>query len=154
MILGRAHLADLPAISGLEGAGFDHAAWSSDAWRGEIEADDRLVLVARSLADDAVIGVATFQAVYEVADLHRVVVRGDRRGQGVGRRLVRAGVEWAAALGAERMMLEVDVANVAARRLYDGLGFAPVSIRRDYYGAGLDALVMSLDLGASWRETA
>ena len=154
MILGRAHLADLPAIAGLEDEGFDHAAWSPDAWRGELQAHDRLVLVARSLADDAVIGVAPFQPVFEVGDLHRVVVRADRRGQGIGRRLVRAGAEWAGALGAERMMLEVDVTNVAARRLYGGLGFAPVSKRREYYGAGRDALVMSLDLGAFWRETA
>lgn len=154
MILARASLGDLAAITALECAGFDHASWSADAWRGEIVADDRLVLVARTLVDDDVIGVVTVQTVLETADLHRVVVRPDRRGEGIGRRLVRAGVEWAAAMGAQRMLLEVDVANVAARRLYDGLGFVPLSKRRDYYGQGLDALVMALDLGASWRETA
>lgn len=154
MILARASLADLDAITALEGAGFDHASWSADAWRGEIEADDRLVLVARALVDGAVIGVATVQTVLDVADLHRVVVRTDRRGEGIGRRLVRAGVEWAAARGARRMLLEVDVANVAARRLYDRLGFEPVSKRRDYYGPGLDAFVLGLELGESWKETA
>lgn len=152
--MARAALADLPAIVGLERAGFEHAGWSADSWRGEIEADDRFVLLARSLAEDEVIGVATFQAVVDSADLHRVVVRADRRGQGVGRRLLRAGIEWAAAAGAERMLLEVAVANVAARRLYERLGFAPIAKRRDYYGAGLDAVVMSLELRESWRETA
>ena len=54
MILARASLADLAAITALECAGFDHASWSADAWRGEIVADDRLVLVARTLVDDDV----------------------------------------------------------------------------------------------------
>lgn len=141
MIIARAHHEDLTAIALLEEEAFTHGRWSQDAWRGELEASDRHVLLARSFAGE-VVGVATFAHVCEVADLNRVIVRADRRGEGIGRRLVRAGIEWAEALGVERMILEVAVENEAARALYDSLGFEAISRRRDYYGPSQDAVIM------------
>lgn len=145
MIVTRALEADLDAIVALESDGFDHARWSRDSWHSELVADDRHVLVSRNVADE-VVGVATFQTTGEVADLHRVVVRSDVRGQGIGRRLVQAGLEWAEAMGADQMMLEVEAGNEFAHRLYENMGFEPVHQRPDYYGAGLHALVMSRPL--------
>lgn len=153
MIITRAAQTDLPAIVGLEREGFDHASWSEDAWRDEITSTDRHVLVCRD-HDEGVIGVATFQTVADVADLHRVVVRADQRSRGVGRTLVYAGFEWAEAMGADEMMLEVEYDNVAARTLYARLGFTPVSRRDDYYGAGRHALVLSRPLRAHMLEGA
>jgi ribosomal-protein-alanine N-acetyltransferase len=43
-------------------------------------------------------------------------------------------------------MLEVEISNEAAIALYQSMGYEKISIRRDYYGAGLDAHVMSKDL--------
>lgn len=151
MIFSRAALTDLPAIAALEAEGFDTARWSAEAWQAEIEGADRHVLVARQAATDEVVGVATFQVVADAADLHRVVVRGDHRGRGIGRRLVRAGVDWAEARGADRMLLEVESENEAALGLYTALGFQPIARRSDYYAPGLHALVMELPLG---RESA
>lgn len=146
MILSRASLADLPQIASLEREGFERAGWSPDAWRDEIVGADRHVLVARD-ADGAVVGVATFQAVADVADLHRVVVRSDQRGHGIGRLLVLAGIDWARATGAERVLLEVEVDNAPARALYEGIGFVVLGRRADYFGPGADALVMELGVG-------
>ncbi len=144
MIIAQATTDDLDAIVALESEGFDHACWSRDAWAAELTGADRHVLVARS--PGGVVGVATFQTVAEVADLHRVVVRADRRGEGIARRLFTAGTEWAEAMGAERMMLEVEVGNEAALTAYERFGFEPVGRRADYYGPGRDALVMARDL--------
>lgn len=144
MIIGQATTADLDAIGALEVEGFEHAIWSRDAWASELDADDRHVLVART--PDGVVGVATFQTVAEVADLHRVVVRADRRGRGIAHRLLTAGMEWAEAMGAGRMVLEVEVGNAAALQLYDRFGFLPLGRRADYYGPGLHALVMARTL--------
>lgn len=145
MIVARAVADDLDAIESLEREGFDHARWSRDAWRSELEGADRYVLVVRS--PEGVVGVATFQTVADSADLHRVVVRTDHRGQGIARRLITAGMEWAEAMGAERMLLEVEWDNAAALRLYDRFGFVPLARREDYYGAGRHAVVMSHPLG-------
>lgn len=153
MILSRATLADLPQIAVLEREGFEHAGWSPDAWRDEIDGADRHVLVARD-ADGAVVGVATFQVVADVADLHRVVVRADQRGRGIGGRLVLAGIDWAQASGAQRVLLEVEAENAPALALYERLGFRPVGRRADYYGVGVHALVMELALREADRSIA
>ncbi len=57
-----------------------------------------------------------------------------------------AGLEWAAATGADRMLLEVRHDNRGAIALYEKFGFTAISHRRDYYGAGADAVVMQASL--------
>ncbi len=155
MIICRALVSDLADIVELEVGGFEHAQWSESAWLEELTSDDRHVLVTRDM-NQAVTGVATFQTVADTADLHRVVVRSDVRGQGIGRLLVQAGLEWAEAMGATQMLLEVESNNSVAIRLYQNMGFEPIHRRPDYYGEGLHALVMSRPLNQphEWLEIA
>lgn len=142
MIITHARHHDLSGILELERAGFDPGEqWSESAWAEELDSPERYVL-ARLDRDARIMGVATFSCVADMADLLRVVVRPDVRGHGVGASLVRAGLEWAAAVGARRMLLEVRPDNKPAIALYRGLGFAKVTTRRDYYGPGKDAVVM------------
>ena len=54
--------------------------------------------------------------------------------------------EWATAQGSIAMMLEVKVDNIEAIGLYESLGYSKLNIRKDYFGSGLNALVMRLDL--------
>jgi len=69
---------------------------------------------------------------------------------GLGWRLMQAALREAKMRGAEDVFLEVDDTNVAARRLYDKLGFANVGERKAYYaaadGSRSTALVMRRDL--------
>lgn len=147
-VIDRAGAADLDAIMALERDGFDAGArWSDASWRAELTGPDRCVLVDR---DGTVVrGVATFQVVAEVADLHRVVVAPDRRGRGIARALVGAGLAWAAGRRARHVLLEVEHDNVAALALYRPLGFTELARRRDYYGAGRHALVMRRELAGA-----
>ncbi len=151
MIVEPAERADMAAIGALERAGFDHARWSDDAWAEELAGADRHVLVARDAGD--VVGVATFSVAFETAELLRVIVRPDRRGEGIAHRLIDRGIGWARDAGADRLMLEVEVGNAPARYLYDALGFETLARRTDYYGEGRDALVMSLGIGAHKEAT-
>ncbi len=152
MIVSRATVRDLDQILALEESGFDRSRWSRTAWLAELEADDRYVLVARD-SDGAAVAVATFSAVADTADLLRVIVAPEHRGQGLARALVRAGVQWAQAFGATRLLLEVEESNESARRLYDRSGFRPVARRDDYYGTGRHALVCALDLATVGRRS-
>lgn len=149
MIITHARHDDLADIIGLERGGFDQAEqWSEAAWAEELASPDRHVL-ARLDRDARIMGVATFSYVHDMADLHRVVVRSDMRGHGIGASLLRAGLDWAAAVGARRMLLEVSPDNKSAVALYRRLEFEPISTRRDYYGPGRDALVMQRTLGTA-----
>ncbi|MBN9106572.1 MAG: GNAT family N-acetyltransferase [Propionibacteriaceae bacterium] len=142
MIIQQARPEHLDGILALEQDGFSDAEqWSRHAWAEELEADDRLVL-AHTDADGSVIGVANFGCVEDMADLNRVVVHRNARGRGVAAQLIQAGIDWAEALGATRMLLEVRTDNDPAVGLYSRLGFDRISLRRDYYGPGLDAVVM------------
>ncbi|MCC6497405.1 MAG: GNAT family N-acetyltransferase [Propionibacteriaceae bacterium] len=152
MIISHARPADLDNIVELERSGFDAAEqWSAEAWAEELSSPDRYVL-ARLDLEARIIGVATFSCVEDMADLHRVIVRPEQRGRGIGASLVRAGLDWANAVGARRMLLEVSPENHAAVALYRRLGFEPISTRRDYYAPGRHALVMLRPLrdGDAW----
>lgn len=144
-VISSAIPADLDAIMALERAGFDVGArWSEASWTAELSGSDRCVLVVRD--GTRLAGVATFQAVADVADLHRVVVAPEERGRGIGRVLIEAGIDWAAEQCADRMLLEVEHDNAPAVALYHRLGFAELARRNDYYGAGRHALVMQKEL--------
>lgn len=142
MIFGPAREQDIAQIMTVEDHSFEAAErWGEQAWRDELAAADRFVVVGRTV-DGEVGAAATFQQVAETADLHRIMVAPALRGQGIAGRLMGAGMEWAAGAGAERMLLEVRHDNEHAIALYEKFGFAPIARRRDYYGPGVDAVVM------------
>ena len=145
MIVYRAKPEDLDAIMALEASGFDHAGWSRESWAGELTEPHRQVLAYRD-ADHRIVAVATLHLVADFADLLRVVVTPERRGQGIARKLLIASILMAQAAGAVRILLEVEEDNASALAVYARLGFTPIDRRRDYYGPGLHALVMELPI--------
>jgi ribosomal protein S18 acetylase RimI-like enzyme len=58
--------------------------------------------------------------------ISNLAVHPDHRGRGIARRLVEAGIGMARGKSAKRISLEVRTQNAAARRLYEGFGFAQV----------------------------
>lgn len=151
MIFGAAREADVDALLELESGAFSPwERWGRQAWLDEIAADDRLVITARD-ADDRVMAAATFQCVLDTADLHRIMVARERRGEGTAGQMMRAGMEWAQAIGAIRMLLEVREDNEAALALYEANGFELIARREDYYGPSVHALVMEASLGQDGR---
>jgi ribosomal-protein-alanine N-acetyltransferase len=80
------------------------------------------------------------------ADVLTVGVVPAQRGKGVAKALMALITDWAKEQGSIAMMLEVKVDNAEAIGLYQSLGYSQLNIRKDYFGAGLDALVMRLEL--------
>jgi ribosomal-protein-alanine N-acetyltransferase len=77
-------------------------------------------------------------------------VRRDQQRCGIGRRLVAAFMEAARESGVCNIFLEVASGNVAARRLYEDLGFVQAGRRPRYYrqpgGGAEDALTLTVVL--------
>lgn len=106
------------------------------------------------LASPGVIAVAEddgfilIRFVVDEAEILTLAVRPSARRAGVGARLLDEAVVRAAALGAERVFLEVAEGNVAARALYARRGFVEAGRRRGYYshvdGSREDALALTL----------
>lgn len=94
-------------------------------------------------------GFILIRVVADEAEILTLAVRPPAWRGGLGARLVEAAVVRAAALGAERMFLEVAEDNAAARALYARAGFHEAGRRRGYYaradGSREDALVLALN---------
>jgi [ribosomal protein S18]-alanine N-acetyltransferase len=135
---------DADAIAGLERESFGDDAWSDTLVDLELTAPGRVVVAAEQ--DDTIVGYASAAVIADVADLTRIAVRPSARRAGVARALLGALLERAAESGAERMMLEVADTNEPALGFYTASGFAEVARRVDYYGRGVDAVVMERPL--------
>ncbi|MFF5982654.1 GNAT family N-acetyltransferase [Streptomyces olindensis] len=71
----------------------------------------------------------------------------DRRGRGLGRRLMLAALHRLGSDGAVEARLAVRADDEAALGLHTSLGFVPEGdVRRDYYGPGEDRLLLRLGL--------
>jgi ribosomal protein S18 acetylase RimI-like enzyme len=71
----------------------------------------------------------------------------DQRGRGLGRRLMLEVLRRLRADAVREVRLTVEPANAAAIMLYRSLGFSSdEGVRKDYFGAGEDRLVMTLGL--------
>ncbi len=89
------------------------------------------------------LAMALIRAIAGEAELLTIAVPRARRGEGLGRRLVEAGMDAARAAGAEQMFLEVSDRNAPAEALYRKCGFTDAGRRKGYYKDGSDALVLA-----------
>jgi ribosomal-protein-alanine acetyltransferase len=133
---------DADAIVAIEREAFGDDAWSGALVDLELTAPGRVVVAAEQ--DDVLVGYASAALIADVADLTRIAVKPAVRRTGTARALLGTLLELAAEQGAERMMLEVADTNESALRFYVASGFAEIARRRDYYGRGVDAVVMEL----------
>ena len=141
MIIRTAVPADAPALARLELVFPARQRWSEASWLEEIGADGRLVEVAET-ATDGVIACASWRHAGNTADLDRIIVAGEHRLRGIAGRLLGRGIAWAVGQGAGNVLLEVASDNTAAIGFYAANGFVPVNRRGNYYGRGVDAVVM------------
>ena len=133
---------DVDTIAAMEREVFEADAWSNSLVDLELLAPGREVVVAEY--EDSVVGYASAAVIADVADLTRIAVRWADRREGVGTALLAALLDAAAERGAERMMLEVADTNAPALAFYVVSGFVEIARRLDYYGHGVDAVVMEL----------
>lgn len=122
--------ADIPAVEKMEAEAF-YDAWSQNMLLNEINNELTTYLVME--LEGKVIGYCGFWLVAGEAQITRVAVEEELRGQGFGTRLTAALINKAWELGAEAITLEVRESNLAAQRAYLTCGFASEGIRPNYY---------------------
>ena len=137
----RMRKGDVPQVAAIERATFSRP-WSEESFRREMETNP----VARYLVaerDGEILGYAGAWVVLDECHITNVAVRESDRGQGIGKMLLRALMQYVSNLGAAWADLEVRVSNTRAQRLYAGEGFVSVGKRKRYYeDNGEDALLM------------
>lgn len=79
-------------------------------------------------------------------EIYRIAVREDKRGRGIGYRLLSYALKTEYGHGVETVFLEVRSQNAPARALYRAYGFTEISIRKNYYqNPQDDAVIMIKD---------
>ena len=138
---------DLPRIMQIERLGFAQP-WSLDSFMRELSLPfSRLIVASTGVAGDPEI--AGFLCRWLVADechILNIAVHPAMRRHGIGARLMNDAIAESKRKKVQVMTLEVRRSNVAARGLYRKLQFEERRLRKNYYGAGEDAIVMELKL--------
>ena len=119
--------------------------WPARVFMAELEAKHNHYVAAR--ADDKLVGYGGISRLgrkkpYEY-EIHTIGVDAAYQGQGIGRQMLTALLEYA---DGGTIFLEVRTDNEAAISLYESVGFVRVGMRRRYYRAsGADAYTMRRD---------
>lgn len=137
---------DLPVFVSLDKELFPYSPWSASQYKEEFSAPTRHFVVALDEAQNIIGYAGVFAPGGAEADVLTVGVVLSQRGKGIASHLMALITDWAGQQGSTAMMLEVKVDNLEAIGLYESLGYSKLNVRKDYFGAGLDALVMRLEL--------
>jgi GNAT superfamily N-acetyltransferase len=101
-----------------------------------LEKEDRTVLIAALEGAEEPVGIieASVTDLHEifrpksVLHIHSIYVEHNHRGEGIGRRLLEAALEWGKGMGCVEAELNVLVGN-PARRLYESAGFEAFEVK-------------------------
>ena len=140
-LIRRMTIDDVPTVAAIEAATFP-TPWSEDAFRTEIT-DNPVARYLVAEKDGAVIGFAGAWIILDESHITNIAILAEHRGNGYGRALTAALMQYLSNLGAAYATLEVRKSNVTAQNLYKSLGYVSVGVRKRYYeDNGEDALLM------------
>jgi len=126
-------------------------AWPAAAFQALLQIPGTLALVL--LDNGSPTGFVVARCVLDEGEIITIGVLADHQRRGHARRLMEEVRLRAGAIAVKSLFLEVSAANMAARALYECLGFTPVGRRKGYYqrsdGPPDDALVLQLSLQPS-----
>ncbi len=131
VIIRRMARKDLDRVTEIESATFA-IPWSRESFRRELEEN----VAARYLVAEKngrVVGYAGAWVILDESHITNIAVEQEERGQGIGRKLTEALLDYLSNLGAAYATLEVRVSNEWAQNLYRSLGFTAVGKRKRYY---------------------
>lgn len=138
---------DIPVLATYEKELFPYSPWSTSQFKEEFAGIPTTRFMSVAEDGNTIVGYCgVFVPAPGVeADILTVAVLPAYRRQGIAREFMRQIEEWSRQRQASAVMLEVELSNESAIKLYESLGYMKISVRMDYYGPGKDAHVMRKD---------
>lgn len=116
--------------------------WSAQSCGHEIRYAQVFILYQ----DNIPVGYASLGSSGDQAELRRMAILPEHRGQRLGHRLLAEIVGMSRRQGFREILLEVAEGNLPALALYTSFGFIKYHRRKKYYSDGSDALLLKLPL--------
>lgn len=138
---------DIPVLATYEKELFPYSPWSTAQFKEEFAGIPTTRYMSVAEDGNTIVGYCGvfLPAPGVEADILTVAVLPSHRRQGIAKEFMRQIEDWAQEQKASAMMLEVELSNESAIKLYEALGYMKISVRMDYYGPGKDAHVMRKD---------
>jgi ribosomal-protein-alanine N-acetyltransferase len=135
---------DIPVLATYEKELFPYSPWSTAQFKEEFAGIPKTRFMSVAEDGNTIVGYCgVFVPAPGIeADILTVAVLPDYRRQGIAKEFMRQIEAYAIEREASAMMLEVELSNDSAIKLYESLGYMKISVRMDYYGPGKDAHVM------------
>lgn len=133
---------DVRAVAAIEWDLFEHDPWSEELFHAELDEVPATREVVVAVEGGDIVGYASLRFVGSEGDVNTVAVAADHQGRGIGGELMTWLLDAARAHGVGHLFLEVRSDNATALGMYERRGFERIDRRRDYYGSGIDALVL------------
>ena len=144
MIIRRMTGADVKAVFEIELDTFS-VPWPEASFHHEMNENPAARYLVAEGGGGEILGYAGAWLIFEEAHITNIAVKQAFRGQGIGKALTQALIQYAANFGVQYMTLEVRKSNLIAQELYRKLGFEAVGVRKRYYpDNNEDALLMVL----------
>ena len=143
LVIRQGTLSDVQAIMALEQGSIEHP-WESKAIETLITDSNKTCLIAE--LDGTIAAYVGAESVLDESNIGNIVTHKDYRGRGIATQLFDALLKKLKEQGIVKVFLEVEHDNAPAIALYEKSGFTKYGHRRDYYGPGKDAVLMSKEL--------
>jgi ribosomal-protein-alanine N-acetyltransferase len=139
---------DIPVLATYEKELFPYSPWSTSQFKEEFAGIPSTRYMSVAEDGNTIVGYCgVFVPAPGIeADILTVAVLPAYRRQGIAKEFMRQIEAYAIEREASAMMLEVELSNESAIKLYESLGYMKISVRMDYYGPGKDAHVMRKEL--------
>lgn len=115
--------------------------WNYNILKSELESENSKYIVA--IEDSAVLGFAGILILPDSTEITNIVVRKDKRKNGIGKLLLDKLILITKNMNKESISLEVNEKNEAAIKLYENAEFKKVGLRKKYYNNIDDAIIMT-----------
>lgn len=139
---------DIPVLATYEKELFPYSPWSTSQFKEEFAGIPSTRYMSVAEDGNTIVGYCgVFVPAPGIeADILTVAVLPAYRRRGIAKEFMRQIEAYAIEREASAMMLEVELSNESAIKLYESLGYMKISVRMDYYGPGKDAHVMRKEL--------
>lgn len=143
LLIRAAELTDVGAVMNLEQGSIIHP-WTENDIKTLITDMNKRCVVAD--LDGEIVCYVGAESVLDECNIGNIVTAKEHRGNGYATTVLGVLLNLLKQNGIRKVFLEVEDGNDPAISLYKKHGFAQYGYRRDYYGQGKDAILMSKDL--------